>query len=250
MRKIKYFLLAFVCLILTNCETEKHEFPLDKRYWDTNDYDKVILELRYGYENDEKKPTFDNPEQRIVVEKLTDEQNFKIVLNDKELGLKHRNKVATEFFNHWKDMHQIYQATDRKDKYLYDLEMLAVWQYGLSLQLEYFKLGNDEIIESADDPNSSKVKNTINSNIQTLISNYIIYLDEINNEKSFSEKGKSKLASGINKYFSKLVELHPKANYSGMKNKAELMLKKSESNEIKSSLNKLIELIELKKKEE
>jgi hypothetical protein len=250
MRKIKYFLLAFVCLILTNCETEKHEFPLDKRYWDTNDYDKVILELRYGYENDEKKPTFDNPEQRIVVEKLTDEQNFKVVLNDKELGLKHRNKVAKEFFNHWKDMHQIYQATDRKDKYLYDLEMLAVWQYGLSLQLEYFKLGNDEIIESADDPNSSRIKNTINSNIETLISNYIIYLDEINNEKAFSEKGKSKLASGINKYFSKLIELHPKANYSGMKNKAELMLKKSESNEIKSSLNKLIELIELKKKEE
>lgn len=249
MRKIKYFLLASVCLILTNCETEKHEFPLDKRYWDTNDYDKVILELRYGYENDEKKPTFDNPEQRIVVEKLTDEQNFKVVLNDIELGLKHRNKVATEFFNHWKDMHQIYQATDRKDKYLYDLEMLAVWQYGLSLQLEYFKLGNDEIIESADDPNSSKVKNTINSNIQTLISNYIIYLDEINNEKAFSEKGKSKFASGINKYFSKLIELHPKANYSGMKNKAELMLKKSKSNEIKSSLNKLIELIELKKKE-
>ena len=250
MRKIKYFLLAFVCLILTNCETEKHEFPLDKRYWDTNDYDKVILELRYGYENDEKKPTFDNPEQRIVVQKLTDEQNFKVVLNDKELGLKHRNKVATEFFNHWKDMHQIYQATDRKDKYLYDLEMLAVWQYGLSLQLEYFKLGNDEIIESADDPNSSRIKNTINSNIKTLISNYIIYLDEINNEKAFSEKGKSKFASGINKYFSKLIELHPKANYSGMKNKAELMLKKSKSNEIKSSLNKLTELIELKNKEE
>jgi hypothetical protein len=128
--------------------------------------------------------------------------------------------------------------------------MLAVWQYGLSLQLEYFKLGNDEIIESADDPNSSRIKNTINSNIKTLISNYIIYLDEINNEKAFSEKGKSKLASGINKYFSKLIELHPKANYSGMKNKAELMLKKSKSNEIKSSLNKLTELIELKNKEE
>lgn len=249
MTKIKYLFLALFCLTLTNCKTEKHQFPIDKRYWDTNDYDKVILELRYGYENDEKKPTFDNQEQRIIVQKLTDEQNFKVVLNDKELGLKHRNKVATEFFNHWKDMHQIYQATDRKDKYLYDIEMLAVWQYGLGLQLEYFKLGNDEIIESADDPNSSKVINTINSNIQTLISNYIIYLDEINNEKAFSEKGKSKLASGINKYFSKLVELHPKANYSAMKNKAELMLKKSESNEIKSSLNKLIELIELKKKE-
>ncbi len=243
MKKIKYFLLAFVCLTLASCNTEKHEFPLDKRYWDLNDYDKVILELRFGYDNDEKKPTFDNPEKRMVVEKLTDEQNFKIILNDKELGLKHRNNVATEFFKHWKDMHDIYQATDRKDQYLYEKEMLAVWQYGLSLQLVYFKLGNDQIKESADDPNSSIVKNTINSNIETLISNYIIYLDEINNENAFTEEGKTKFAKGINTYFLKLIALYPEANYNGMKKKAELMLKKSQSNKIKSSLTKLIESI-------
>lgn len=249
MTKIKYFLIALVFLTLTNCKTEEHEFPLDKRYWDINDYDEAILELRFGYEEDEKKPTFDNPEQRIIVQKLTDEQNFKIVLNDKELGLKHRNDVASEFFNHWRDMNQIYQATDRKDKYLYDLEMLAVWQYGLSLQLDYFKLGNDQIKESADDPNSSRVKNNINSNIGTLIDNYIIYLDEINNEKAFTENGKTKFAEGINKYFFELIALYPNANYSGMKKKAELMFKKSESNKIKLSLTKLIELIDSKEKE-
>jgi len=247
MKRIKYFLIAIICLSNTSCNTEKHEFPIAKRYWDTNDYDKVILELRFGYEDDERKPTFDNPAQRVIVQKLTDEQNFKIVLTDTELGLKHRNKVATEFFNHWKDMHQIYQATDRKDNYLYDLEMLAVWQYGLSLQLEYFKLGNDEIIASADDPSSSRVKNTINSNIQTLISNYIIYLDEINNEKALSEKGKTKFATGIDLYFSKLIKRYPTANFSGMKHKAELMLKKSVSNEVKSSLIKLIELMNKEK---
>ena len=247
MIKIKYLFFVFACLILTNCKTEEHEFPLDKRYWDVNDYDKVILELRYGYENDEKKPTFDNPEKRIVVQKLTDEQNFKIILNDKELGLKHKNKVATEFFKHWKDMHQIYQATDRKDRYVYDIEMLAVWQYGLSLQLDYFRLGNEEIKESADDPSASIVQKNIDSNIQTLISNYNIYLDEVNDEKAFSEKGKSKLAKGINKHFTKLIQLYPLSNYSEMKKKAEFMLKKSESKEVKSSLSKLIELIDSKK---
>ena len=50
------------------------------------------------------------------------------------------------------------------------------------------------IKESADDPSSSKVKRNLNSNIKTLIGNYTIYLDEINNEKAFSEKGKSKFA--------------------------------------------------------
>lgn len=248
MKIIKYAFLVIICLTLTNCETEKHKFPLDKRYWDVNDYDDAILELRFGYEDDEKKPTFDNPEQRIIVQKLTDEQNFKIVLEDKELGLKHRNDVATQFFNHWKDMHQIYQATDRKDKYLYDIEMLAVWQYGLSLQLDYFKLGNDQIKESADDPNSSRVKNNINSNIGTLISNYTIYLDEINDENAFTDKGKTKLAEGIDKYFTQLIELYPDANYSGMKKKAELMLKKSEADKIKASLTRLIELIDSKQK--
>lgn len=250
MIKINHVLLIIFCVVLTNCKTEEHEFPLDKRYWDLNDYDKVILELRFDYKDDERKPTFDNPEQRIIVEKLTDEQNFKIVLKDTELGLKHRNNVATKFFEHWKDMHQIYQATDRKDNYVYDIEMLAVWQFGLGLQLDYFKLGNDEIKESADDPNSPRVRNRIKSNVNILIDNYTIYLDEINNEKSFSEKGKSKYAQGIDKYFSQLIELNPDANYNGIKNKSELMLKKSNSKEIKSSLKKLIELIDSKKKTE
>ncbi|CAL2103937.1 conserved protein of unknown function [Tenacibaculum sp. 190130A14a] len=250
MRKIKYIFLAVVSLILTNCKTEKHEFPLDKRYWDINDYDKVILKLRFGYEDDEKKPTFSNPEERIIVEKLTDEQNYKVVLGDNELGLKHRNKVATEFFKHWKDMHQIYQAIDRKDKYIYDIEKLAVWHFGLGLQLDYFKLGNDEIKESADDPNSHIVKDNINSNVKTLINNYIIYLDEINEEKAYSNEGKAKLAKGIDKYFTKLIKLYPEANYGKMRKKAELMINKSNSDKVKSSLKKLIKLIDSKKKSE
>ena len=250
MIRIKYFTLAFICLLLTGCKTEvAHEFPLEKRYWDTSDYDKAILELRFGYKDDEKKPTFDNPEQMLIVEKLTDEENFKIVLKDEELGIKHRNRVATNFFNHWKDMNQIYQATDRKDKYVYDIEMLAVWQFGLGLQLDYFKLGNEEIIESADDPNSIRVKNSVNLNKKTLISNYTIYLDEVNNEDAFTEAGKSKFAKGIDVYFSQLIELYPDANYSGVKNKAELMLKKSDHEKIKLSLVKLIELIDSKKKD-
>lgn len=250
MTKIRIILFAIISITLTNCNTEEHEFPLDKRYWDLNDYDKVVLELNYGYEADEKLPTFDDPQTRIIVEKLTDQQNFNIVLDDNELGIMHRNGVAEKFFREWKDMNKIYDALDRKDQYLYDKEMLAVWHFGLGLQLKYFKLGNEQIKESADDPNSSIVKSNINSNVRTLIKNYLIYLDEINNENAFTEEGKIKLANGIDKYFSALIELYPNANYSGMKNKAELMLKKAESEKIKSSLNKLIKLIDSKKEKE
>lgn len=149
MKIIKYAFLAIICLTITNCKTEEHEFPLDKRYWEVQDYDKVNLELRFGHNDDEKLPTFDNPEKRIIVEKLTDHQNYNVVLDDKELGLKHRNDVATKFFEQYKDMSQIYTARDRKDNYLYDIEMLAVEHFGLGLQLKYFKLDKIKIRDYA-----------------------------------------------------------------------------------------------------
>lgn len=247
MTNIKYFLFAIIFLTLASCKTEKHKFPVDKRYWDTKDYQIAILELRYGYKDDERLPTFDNPENRIIVEKLTDDQNYKMVLNDKELGIKHKNEVAKEFFNRYKEMSQIYTERDRRDHYLYDKEMLAVEHFGLGLQLKYFKLGNDQIQENADDPNSSFVKNNINSNVNSLIKNYLLYLDEINNEDAFTDEGKSKFAEGIDKYFSELIEIYPNADYIDMENKAELMLKKSKSEKIKLSLTKLIDLINANK---
>ena len=57
----------------------------------------------------------------------------------------------------------------------------------------------------------------------------------------------SLIADRIDKYFPDLVELYPNANYKGIKSKAELRLKKSESNKIKFSLTRLIELLDSKK---
>ncbi|WP_299119611.1 hypothetical protein [uncultured Tenacibaculum sp.] len=247
MKRINYILYLSITLLLINCSNEKNQFPTDKRYWDVNDYDEVVRTLRFGYESDEKLPNFKDPKTRIVVEKLTDEKNYKVILDDKKLGLKHKNKVAEKFFNKWKDMTRIYESTDRRDMYLYDQELLATWHFGLGLQLRYFKLGNDNIKENADDPNSKTVENNINSNINTLIKNYLIYLDQINNENSFTEEGKSKLAKGIDSYFTQLITLYPNADYSKMRHKSELMLKKANSNKIKSSLNKLIAMIDSKK---
>ncbi len=247
MTKINTLLLVFVCLFLVNCNNENEKYPIDKRYWDAMDYANVITELKYGVNSDEKLPNLSDAENRIVVEKLIDQQNFKVVLDDNELGLKHRNKVASDFFLRWKDMNTIYRATDRKDNYLYDRELIEVYHFGLSLQLRYFKLGNDEIIEGADDPNSNQTTNVINSNIRTLIGNFNNYLDEINDEKSFSNKGKELISKGIDTYFIKLIELYPEANYNGMIRKIELMEKKSQSESIKTSLNRIKDLIGSKK---
>ncbi|XLS28896.1 hypothetical protein ACJD0Z_17080 [Flavobacteriaceae bacterium M23B6Z8] len=247
MIRSKVLPLILLCLFFANCETQKHEFPIDKRYWDTDDYEKVVLELNYGYEADEALPSFNDPETRIIVEKLTDQQNFNVVLADEELGLDYRNDQAEKFFKAWKGMADIYNAKDRRDKYINDIENVMVWHFGIALQLKYFKLGNDHIKENADDPDSSRPQRRIRSNIQTLISNFLIYLDKVNEEASFSDKGKEKLAEGIDKHFTALVELYPDADYSDMRRKADLLKKKSKSESIKTSLDNLIKLIDSKK---
>lgn len=248
MARINILLFAFVCLFFTNCGNDNTKYPIDKRYWDTMDYFNVIRDLKYGYKSDEILPSYGDPENKIVFEKLVDQENFKVVLDDDELGKKHRNKVSSDFFMRWKDMNTIYRQTDRKDNYVYDRELVKVWHFGLSLQLRYFKLGNDVIGESSDDPNSGQANRVINSNIRTLIGNFNHYLDEINNEKSYSKQGVLLLGEGIDIYFSELIELYPKANYSGMLRKIDLLDKKTQSDNLKTSLLKLKELIKSKQR--
>lgn len=239
-----FFALLFLCF--TSCK-EENKFPVEKKYWDVEDYDYVIREIKFGTKPDEKLPTFDNPETELLVEKLTDTENFKIVLDDKELGLKHRNEIATQFFEKWKDMRTIYNEIDRTDKYVYEREYVEVLNFGLELQIRYFKLGNDNIIEGSDDSNSDYVKSTVYRNTNTLVNNMIIYLDEINNEKAYTNVGLDLIAKGIDESFTELINTYPNFNYESLLEKVDLMLNKTKSENIKQSLTKLKLLIESKK---
>lgn len=229
--------------IVFSCKNESDNLS-DKKYWDANDYATVINQIKYNSKPDEKLPTFDNPETKVLLEKLTDEDNFRIVLDDNELGIKHRSEVAQQFFDEWKKMSDIYTEIDRTDKYLYEVEFIEIWNFGLELQLKYFKLGNDAIIEKSDDPNSANVKNTTSSNIDALVNNMMIYLDEINNEKSFSEIGLSLISDGITKNFVDLINTYPKHNFEGLSKKVNLMLNKTKSENIRKSLTTVKLLLE------
>ncbi len=245
--KIKSLLVVLsILFIATSCKTE-NKFPIEKKYWDTDDYDNVVRELRFGTKPDEKLPTFDDAETKIIVEKLTDQENFKVVLDDSELGLKHKNEVGEKFFKIWQGMNEIYSQIDRKDNYVYEKERIEVFNFGLALQIRYFKLGNDEIKQKSDDPNASEVSETVNKNVNTLIGNYMFYLDEINNEKSYSNIGLDLIAEGIDKYFTDLVNLYPNSYYGDLKEKVILLSNKTKSENIKNSLLKLQKLIESKK---
>lgn len=247
MNKVQIFLCALVCITLTNCETEER-FPLSKRYWDIKDYEAAVNELKFGYDEDEKLPRFNDPETRLIVTKLTDKQNFIVVLDDKELGMSYKNEVAEGFFKSWRLLTSVYTQLDRKDMYIYDQEMLSVYHFGLALQLRYFQLGNAQIKANSDDPDSSSTKSTLNSNINVLVNNYTNYLDFVNEENQFSEKGQKLYAEGISTYFTELITSYPNASYGSLKRKVDLMLKKTKVAAIKSELTSLSELLIATKK--
>ncbi len=244
--KNKYTILFTILILsLISCKDEQ-KFPLEKKYWDAEDYESVIGEIKYNSKPGEKLPTFDDSETNILLEKLTDEENFKVVLDDKELGIKHKSEVAQEFFNQWRSMSDIYKEIDRTDKYVYERELVEIWNFGLELQIKYFKLGNDAILEKSDDPNSESTKDVINSNINTLVNNMLIFLNEINSEKSYSQIGLDLISSGIDRNFTELINVYPTFNYDNLLYKIELMLNKTKSENIKQSLTKLKELIKSK----
>jgi hypothetical protein len=246
MNFLKIFNL-FLALLLLSCNSKDDVFPIDKKYWDINDYESAVRELRYGYTEDEKLPSLRDPETKVIVEKLTDQDNFKVVLDDQQLGLKHKNEVAQTFFDHFKSMTEIYTLIDRQDKYVYDLDYIRIWHFGLALQLRYFTLGNEEIAQTSDDSNSEKVKNAQRSNVQTLINNYSHYLDFINEEKALTDEGLALLSEGIDLYFAKLLEKNPTGDYSSMLEKAKLLEKKAKSQKVRDSLTRLIKLLEEKR---
>jgi len=230
--KILKSLLLLLLITTISCSSEGDRFPIEKPYWTPEDYFLVI------------------PETSIVVEKLVDPNNYLIVLNDTQLGLTHKNKVATAFFTRYKDISDIYYKRDRKDNFVYENEMLAVYGWGLGLQMYYFKLGNDNVIKGSDDPNSNDVQRLVNSNISTLIGNYSYYLDFINDEDSFSKKGLTRFSKIMDLRFSELVETYPKANYFSLKNKLKLLGNKAKNSEVKAVFIKIEKLITEKQKVE
>lgn len=236
-------LILFATSALFSCkEGIEDKFPMEKRYWRTEDYDQAIRKIKYTTADGERFPEFSNPETQAVIKKLVDHDNFLVVLTDENLGLSHRNKVAGDFFTEYKDLVNAYNKTDRQDKFLYGMELIEILKFGLDLQLYYFKLGNDNIQKEADDPEAASVMRVIKSNEETVFKNFTVYLDFVNNESSFTEEQVKSFSEGINTYFPKLYKFFPNGDRKIIRNKAELMLKKAQDESLKQSLSSLLDI--------
>lgn len=236
MKKISFIILS-IFFLFTSCNEKNEKYPIEKRYWDVEDYKNVVGEIRYNSNPEESLPRFNDSETSVIIEKLTDEENFRVVLNDKELGLSHKSETAQKFFEVWRSLNETYATLDKKDMYVYEIEYLEIWKFGLELQQEYFKLGNKNIDENSD--GSESVKEVLDENTQTLINNSMIFLDNIINEKQFTTEGKKLIGEIIANSFTKLIEENPTADFTNLKNKITLLNRKISDPAILESLNSL-----------
>ena len=238
--------LLIISCFFTNCGgSDKYSgFPMDKKYWTADDYRKVNDEITYLNYNKEEFPNLDNPNTTSIFKKIVDTLNFSIVTNDGELGIKHRSEFATSMFDEYRNLLEKYSQLDRQDKYKYPEEVVALFQFGLALQVPYILLGNEKIIKDADNPQADDVVSITKRNGQVLISNYNLFLDYINYEDRFTEKALSKYAESMRDYFPRLItQIIPSGDYSAMFERVGNMLKKAKNTLIIQELEKIKSLL-------
>lgn len=221
-------------------------YRLEKQFWTVDDYQNAMYKIN-ATAGSAKKPCYSVPETAPVFSKLVDIQNVAVVVEDEALGIKHRYEFAEGMFNHSRDMIDSYSSLDREDKFEYPRELADVLTFHLYTQMHYFDLGNKNILQNADDPNETSVKNLIAGNEQTLVDNFTLYLDFVNNEKAFTPDALQTYIDGMNEYFPQLIEKYSNANYMRMREKANDMLNKAESPDLKTALTNLIAKIDANK---
>jgi hypothetical protein len=193
-------------------------------------------------------PGYSNPSKTPIFLKLIDVNNFKVVLDDTVLGIKHRSEFSQKMFEKYRELYSTYTLLDNQDKYVYSNELVEIINFGLQLQISYFKLGNEKIVKEADNPKSPEIINLLRMNGQTIVDNFCLDLDVVNRESAYSAEALVKYAAGMDANFKKLMEIFPNSDYAGMLAKAKLMLAKAQTKEVKASLTNLIGAIELKAK--
>lgn len=218
-------------------------YRMEKQFWDAADYENAIYKISSTAAGD-KKPCYGIPETAPVFAKLVNKQNVAVVVEDEALGIQHRYEFAESMFGHSRDMYEAYSTLNREDKYEYPQELVDVLSFNLYVQNSYFELGNQNILKKADDPNEARVKNIIASNQQTLVDNYTLYLDLVNDESALSPEALQAYVNLLNEYFPPLIDKYPNANFMGMKEKSNNMLNKAKSESLKSALTVIIAKID------
>jgi hypothetical protein len=238
--------MNYSCNNLSSSQSENKissNFHMDKKYWDPEDYEAARSEL-YTYMDGKKYPNLSDPNTAMVFNKIADITNVSIVVEDSTLGITHRSKFAEEMFDKYKSFYEFYDKSDREDKFIYPSEIVEIVLFGVYTQIHYFKLGNENILKEAIDPNSDKTKYVLNSNASTIVSNMKFSLDFCKKEDALTPEAIHTLAVGLDKYLPLLFKTFPDTDYSELKSQIEILLSTVKSDELKQMLSKMNEEID------
>lgn len=243
------FFSALACVVLNyGCNSNKvsDDFHMEKKFWDVADYEAAISGIQFHTAKEEKFPNYSDPLKAPIFAKMVDINNLSVVLEDTTLGASHREKFSQKMFDHIRNIENIYEVVDRQDKFIYPMELVELYRFNFQLQLYYFKVGNEEMIKNAVDPNDANTRDIAKRNEQTAVNNYEIYISELRREDSYSTDALTRYAEVINEYYPKLIAEFPNANYSEMVEKINTIEKKLKSEEIKKALDNIKGIIEKK----
>lgn len=238
MRTFLNLLFGVVLLFMYSCGSGISEnYHIEKPIWDVDDYALAIEEIKLSQVNEAEIPTISNPELAQVFHKLTDKNNLFLVLEDKELGLKHRSEISSRFFNFGQDIMGIYGELDVQDKYVHPKEYILAIDFFLTAQRLHFKIGNENIKKQTVD-----FENYIKSNEATVVNNFENYISFLINEEAFDSESRKELALMLDAQVKDLITTFPTYSdaYLDLRNSAETVKLKVKSIELQNSLTNLI----------
>lgn len=242
----RFLLVLALSILMISCESGPDYnalYRMEKPFWDVDDYANAIGKIQ-GTAPGTKKPSYGVPETAPVFTRLVNTENVSLITEDEALGVQHRADFAEGMFHRGQDMLTAYSTQDQEDKFEYPDELVDVIRFNLYTQMQYFDLGNQNILKQADDPSEERIKNMISGNEQTLVGNFVLYLDYVDDEKAFTADALQGYVDVLNEFFPALIAKYPKADYSGMKNKATDMMNKAENDKLKSALDNIIAKID------
>ncbi len=247
MKMSKFILFVIATFMLVSCGSKLSEnFHMNKPIWDISDYDAAIQEIKYKIPKEEGLPRLSDPELAAVFIKLVDKANVNIVLADQQLGLEYKLEVGKQFFSIAKDILELYSEKNVQDQYVYPTEFVKAIDFSLNIQVQLFKINNENILKSTIDTNDYTVRSTVDANTNAIISNFTTYFDFLSKEDAFSEEALNEFAIVINNQFPRLIGLFPNGDFRTLKQTSVLLKEKIKSENVKNALSSLISTIEQK----
>jgi hypothetical protein len=242
MRKLSLF-ITIVFLSLVSCKDDRFkDIPMEKPYWDIEDYENVTNDILFQTKDDEKLPNLqDNP---AIFNKIINKENISAILDDEKLGLSFRKEFAEKIFHISHQLEDGYSVLDRQDKFIYPLELVKLTDWEYFIQVKYFKRGNEEIVKKSINPDDDDVKSVLKANERIVIKNFRIGLDFLAQEDALNDEAIDEYSHSLKENYTALMQAFPNGNYDDWLETINSLNKKVRSEKLKKALEEIKIMVE------